>query len=838
MTKVLFTILLTFFVIVPGLFAQTSAREAAPSASPLPAATGGVGIGEAEKTTIESNKSRYVSKTEAARIPRFDSAPIIDGKLNDAIWQTAAIFGDFLQTNPGDNVAPKYLSEAMIGYDSKNLYIAFRAVQDKNQIRATVARRDNTFSDDYFNVYLDTFNDQRQAYVFGFNPLGIQTDGIYTEGRGNDFSVDLVFESKGIINDEGYSIEVAIPFKSLRYEAGKNKLWGILINRAVQYNNGETDSWMPRNRNISGSLNQAGHITGLEGIETTRQLEINPSLTLSESGRRSRYTFDGNPAGRYVNDPIKADLGFTAKFGLTPTITLDFAYNPDFAQVEADAPVVTANQRFPINSPEKRPFFLERIDIFRTRMNVIQTRAIVDPDFAAKITGRKGKNTFGLLYASDNAPGNYSIDEREGLRICQQRRLANPNVVCGIERFVDKNADIAVLRLKRDVGRQHNVGFFATTYNFPDRHNNTYGFDGRFRFDQKTTAEFQLIGTNSRRNFYDPDLNKTLYRTGNGFGYSYLVERAGRNLYMEIDGVGRTRDYRADVGFSPRINTNLHHFSVRYETDRQPKSRIIFKRIFTEAGINHDWLGRTQKWSSNTQGMLALQRQTYIGGGVEIGYERVFEEEFGAKRKPNRPGAFFGADPERSADNREFYAFIETTPNKKIFASATFSYTFGQLDFDLGAGPALRRVSPAALLNPNNPFDPGAGDQLTVQSSFRYQPTRAFQTQLDYTKTRLVRDDTGLTAFDDNIFSSRSIYQFSRNTFARLRLDYSTLSTRLRPQFILGWTPNPGTALYAGYNDDYSRSGYNPFTGAFEPGFRGNGRTFFIKASYLFRKSF
>jgi hypothetical protein len=425
------------------------------------------------------------------------------------------------------------------------------------------------------------------------------------------------------------------------------------------------------------------------------------------------------------------------------------------------------------------------------------------------------------------------------LRRCQQTRLVNLGAVCGIERFVDKNAEIGILRLKRDVGRQHNVGFFATTYHFPDRHNNTYGFDGRFRFDQKTTAEFQLIGTNSRRNFYDADLNKTLYRTGNGFGYSYFVERAGRNLYMQVDGVGRTKDYRADVGFSPRVNTNLHHFSVRYETDRKPKEAIIFKRIFTEAGINHDWLGRTQRWTSNTQAMLALQRQTYVGGGVQIGYERVFEEEFGAKRKPNRPGAFFGADPERSADNREAYVFIETTPNKKFFLNAELSYFFGQLDFDLGAGPRFPRVSPAALqFGQNAPLDPGAGNQLRIQSSLRYQPTSSFQTQINYTKTRLVRNDTGLVAFDDNVFSSRSTYQFSRNTFARLRIDYSTLSARLRPQFILGWTPNPGTALYAGYNDDYSLSGYNPFTGAYEPGFRGNGRTFFIKASYLFRKSF
>ena len=156
----------------------------------------------------------------------------------------------------------------------------------------------------------------------------------------------------------------------------------------------------------------------------------------------------------------------------------------------------------------------------------------------------------------------------------------------------------------------------------------------------------------------------------------------------------------------------------------------------------------------------------------------------------------------------------------------------------MGNGPDFPRVSRAALQNPNNAIDPGQGTQLYIESNFRYQPTNALQVQLDYTKTRLVRDDTKLTAFDDNIFSLRSTYQFTRNTFARMRLDYSTLNKHIRPQIVVGWTPTPGTAIYGGYNDDMSYNGYNQFTGQFEPGLRGNGRTFFIKASYLFRKSF
>jgi len=783
---------------------------------------------------------RYMVKDAPARIPRFDAPPLIDGQLNEAIWQNAAVFGDFVQINPGDNVKPTHPTEFMMGYDAKHLYMAFRIKQDRNTVRATVARRDNIFNDDYVLVHLDTFNDQRQAYLLFFNPLGIQADGTFTEGRGEDYSLDIVMESKGVLTEDGFTIEVAIPFKSLRYEAGKNKQWGFHINRRVKYNNNEYNSWMPQNRSISGWLNQAGHITGLEDISTTRQLEINPSFTVSESGRRTRYTFDGNPAGRYVNDGIKADFGMTAKFSLTPTITLDFAYNPDFAQVEADAPVTTANQRFPIFFSEKRPFFLERIDIFNTRMNVVNTRAIVDPDIALKLTGRRGKNTFGVLYASDNAPGNYSLDEREGLLGCQQIRLTTPNAnnVCGIERFVNKNADIGILRLKRDIGRQHNLGFFATTYNFPDRHNNTVGFDGRFRLSPKIVSEFQILGTNSRRLFYDPNINSNVFRTGNGFGYSYSIDRSDRNLFVTFNGVGRTRDYRADVGFTPRTNTNQHRSFIQYQTDRDAKKSIIFKRLNNDSVISHDWLGRTQNWQTNTQGMLALQKQTFVGGGIEFGYERVFEEEFGARRTALNPfqGRFFGNDSERSSHRKEIYGFIETSPVKQIFALFVLSYSKGNLDYDLGAGP-YQRVSPAALAG-SSKIDPGAGNQFYLESSLRYQPTTAWQAQFNYTRTRLVRQDTDRVAFDDNIFSLRSTYQFTRDIFARLRLDYSNISTRIRPQFVVGWTPSPGTAIYAGYNDDINYNGFNPYTRQPEPGFRGNGRSFFIKASYLFKKSF
>jgi hypothetical protein len=324
---------------------------------------------------------------------------------------------------------------------------------------------------------------------------------------------------------------------------------------------------------------------------------------------------------------------------------------------------------------------------------------------------------------------------------------------------------------------------------------------------------------------------------------------------MNFLAMGRSRDYRADVGFTNRVDTNYFGSYIQYETDRDAKKAIVSKRVWNETNISFDWKGRSQYFITNTRGQLALQRQTYIGANYQGGFERVYENEFGAIRTATRPtGAFFGPSSERGAKFNAVQGFIETNPTKQLFLFLFMDHTWGIMEYDFGAGPEFPRVSRAFVdyqeqctadpkTCPTLPvpgLDPGPGNQLLLESTVRYQPTTAFQTQLNYTKRRMVRHDTGRVAFDENLFSSRSTYQFTRDIFARLRVDYSNINKRIRPQFVFGWTPSPGTAIYAGYNDDIGYNGYNPFLRPFvqEPGFRSNGRTFFIKASYLFKKSF
>ncbi|KAF0249951.1 MAG: hypothetical protein FD167_661 [bacterium] len=761
-------------------------------------------------------------KAQPAKIVWFESAPVIDGKFDD-VWKSGATFKDFYQRRPAENIAPSKPTEVFMGYDAKHLYIAFYAYDEPDKVRSTIAKRDNVFSDDYVGVILDTFNDERKAYEFFFNPVGVQADAILTEGAGEDFSVDVVMESKGGLVDNGYLVEVSIPFKSLRYHAGKDKPWGIQLLRGIQRFNEEQDSWTPISRDRSDFLAQSGKVVGFENISTEKTLEIIPTMTFSETGKRVPTV---NGVGRFVNSAPEFEPGINLKLSLSSNLTFDATIKPDFAQVEADSTVIRANQRFPIFFPEKRPFFLEGIDIFQTPIRIINTRTIVEPDYAAKLTGKQGKNTFGILLASDNAPGNFSKEERDDLELRPQ-----------ITKFLDKNAYVGILRLKRDIGQGSSFGFLGTTRSFIERHNSTFGFDGKARLNPKTIISFQLTGTTSRGFFFDPEQNTSFYRTGNGLAYFINLDYTGRNFGYFVESFGRTKDFRADVGFTRRINTNETNGFIRFSSSPKAKGLILSKRFVNFSQITYDFQGRSQGVFNSMELRLNLARSSFFGADFQMGYERLLEEEFGAKRTATQAGAFLRG-PERSTGFRQFNTFFETTPSKKYFLFGEINYSNAAFDLDFGAGPRFPRVSKNALIDPSVALDPGTGRALTINASASYQPTDALRLSLNYTKSRLTRKDTNRVAFDDNIFSFRSTYQFTRFISFRSRIDYDTLATNVRGQLLLGWTPNPGTSLFVGYNDDLNYKGFSPFTGQSEPGFRRNGRTFFIKMSYLIRVGF
>lgn len=844
------TILILFAVISLGVYVAaqtTNGTGPGISTDANSSATGG-------KVVIPPEKSKPIN------ISKTISPPVIDGRIDEDVWKQAAVFKDFYQTGPGYNTAPSKPTEVYVMYDEYNLYVAFKCWDEKDKIRATIAKRDNVFGEDNVRIWLDTYNDQRRAYVLGFNPLGIQQDGIFTEGSGADFSVDIVMESKGVIEDWGWSVEVKIPFKSIRYTAGKGKLWGFNAARNIDRFNDEFDQWLPDDREVSGFLIKHGKISGLEDVKYERTLELVPSVTLSETG--SRVQANEVAAGRFVNQSIKKQIGVTLKYTLTPSITLDAAINPDFAEIEADAPVVTANQRFPIFFEEKRPFFLEGVDIFRSPLQVFYSRNIVDPDFAIKLTGKSGRNSFGLLAASDNAPGNYSEHERTLNAQCLARQRLDPRVQCSRDEFLDKNSMFGVLRFKRDFGKENNLGFFTTYRGFPEQKNLLSGFDGRIKWNPRTTSQFQVVGTMSRRCFFDAEFEPTLnlqqaasnrsicgtgsynttlpindpsllnvgstynrYRNGNGIGYYFNLDYSAETHGWFFEVGGKSKLYRADSGFTRRTNTNNAFFFNRVSTKSDSKKKIIRAQWNQMAGVDYDWTGRLTSFNVETNGSLSMKRNTFINAAVGISYEKIFEEEFGLKRSPTRPlGTFLGL-PTRST-HQQFVSFnFDQTPNKRL------SYGF--------FGGMIRNAFDFFYFDPVTGLqNPGPGSQRDASIYLTVKPIDPLSFSISYNKSRLTRNDNKLRSYDSDIVSVRSTYYFTRFIFTRFRLDYDGTSKRYAGQAIVGWTPSPGTAFYAGYNDTLYRNSNNPYTGNFEPGFVRDSRTFFIRASYLFRKSF
>jgi len=734
-------------------------------------------------------------------IPKILEAPVIDGKLDEEIWKQAAVFKDFQRVFAGEHNVPSKPTEAYVAYDEKYLYVAFKCWDERDKIRATVTQRDNVFAEDNVRIFLDTYNDQRRAYLLAFNPLGIQQDGNFTEGQGGDYTVDILMESKGLIEDWGWAVEVKIPFKSLRYTAGKGKLWGFNAARLIHRFNNEYNSWSPLPQNIPGYLNKIGAISGLDEIKNEQTIEIIPTLTFKETGQRTSPTEFSNP-------PIKTDFGFTAKYNITPNITLDAAYNPDFADTEADAPVVEANQRFPIFFEEKRPFFLEGAEIFKTPIQAVYTRQVENPVVALKLTGKVGKNSFGIFGAVDEPLGNQNKNK----------------------------AYIGVVRLKRDFGRDSNIGFVATNYNFPNQHNTVGGFDVNWRINANTKFIGQVLGSTSRDSFYDPNNNRTTYRTGNGVSFDYDYSHIKQNYSWGFFGNGATRDFRTQLGFTQRTNTIENGFFVTLKAADKPQNFIIAKNLNTNFSVRNDFRGRFQGWKEEAFANFGIRGNLNLEFGVLFGRDTIYEDEFGARRSPTQSGRFFG-EAQRSAFNGGFSASLNKTFSKRFSLDSSFGLNFNTFDFDFGAGRKFPRVSPAAAaFGQNAPLDPGTGNGFDFNLKATITPIDKFRFSLGYNKSRLTRNDTDRIAFDSNIFSFRSIYQFSDFVSLKARLDYNTLTGRIFGQYTFGWTPSPGKAFYVGFSDNYNYKGFA--FGEPHPNLLQLNRTFFVKMSYLFRKSF
>jgi len=337
----------------------------------------------------------------------------IDGRLDEAAWAAAPLLHGFTQFEPLEGVPATQRTEVRVLVSDDALYLAVEAWDDEaGGIRATLAKRDSYGrSDDYVRFVLDTFDDQRRAFVFQVNPFGIQGDGLWVEGAGGrggpvDWNPDFVWESSGQVLQDRYVVELKIPFKSLRFPAQPLQDWGFQVVRRIQ-RNGYEASWAPLTSDRANQLAQSGRLVGLRDLDPGLFLEVNPVLTASRAGSLDAESL------RFQSGPVTGDFGLNLTYGLTSNLTLDGTYNPDFSQVEADAGQITVNERFAVFLPEKRPFFLEGTDVFSMPMRLVYTRSIANPVGLPSCRARSGTSAWPTSARSDQGLGGRAGSHRE-----------------------------------------------------------------------------------------------------------------------------------------------------------------------------------------------------------------------------------------------------------------------------------------------------------------------------------------------------------------------------------------------------------------------------------------
>ena len=430
----------------------------------------------------------------------------------------------FSQRNPHDGEDVSEPTDAYLGYDQKNLYVVFVCFDNPRQVRARMSRREDVYDDDQVEIILDTFHDRRRAYAFQTTPLGVQWDAIWTEASREeetsahfDTSFDTVWDSRGKVTSRGFVVWMAIPFKSLRFPATKQQEWGIILYRGITRKT-EDSFWPHISYKVEGRLGQAATLYGIEGISPGHSVELIPYGLMR--GYRALDTRDStNPY--FQKATAQGQPGMDAKFVIHDHFVVDMTANPDFSQVESEDPQITVNQRYAVYFPEKRPFFLENEDFFRTPLDLFFTRSIGDPSAGIRLTGKDGPYSVGLMATDDRSPG-----------------LAVPDY----NQYSGMRSYFTIARVSRDIFRQSSVGALYTDWECPTtgEFNRIGGVDTHLKLNPNWTLDGQAVVTSSNLSL-SCEANLYPFSSGNRGNNNYYAGPAEK-LELHRDGLHLTYD--------------------------------------------------------------------------------------------------------------------------------------------------------------------------------------------------------------------------------------------------------------------------------------------------------
>jgi hypothetical protein len=500
------------------------------------------------------------------KIARAAGPITIDGDLSDPGWQGATRVDTWYETNPGDNVPPPVKNVAYLTFDDKYLYAGFEFEDPHPElIRAPFGDRDNVPSyTDYAGIIIDPRHDGRTGLLLLANPNGIQYDAVSDDTNGNeDSSPDFFWDSVGRVTKTGWTLEMRVPFSSLRYPKAPVQTWGILLyrNHPREFRRQYFSARLPRDENCF--ICHSNPLSGLEGLPSGGHLVVAPYGTAKEEGVPRR----GLLGNELVNKPVNVKAGVDAKWTPNENTALDATFNPDFSQVESDVAQISANERFALFYPEKRPFFLEGIELFSTPIQAVYTRTITSPRWGVRATGKFDTTGYTALVASDRGGGSVILPGPNGSDFADQ----------------EFKSTVAIGRLRHELGRSF-VSVLATDREVSGGgHNRVVGPDFQWRPTASDSLTGQLLFS-STRTPERPDLaaewdGRSFTSHAADVWFSHNTTKW--DVYDEYKDFGN--GFRADDGFVPQVGFRENYF----ETGWTLRPTGAFTRVRTSAIVDY-----------------------------------------------------------------------------------------------------------------------------------------------------------------------------------------------------------------------------------------------------------
>ena len=671
------------------------------------------------------------------------NAPIIDGVIEKDEWLNATEYELELEVSPARNAPALLKTFAKIKHDDENLYVAFRAFADKDEIRATIRSRDTGWLEDYVGVVIDTFGDDRYAIALGVNALGSQLDLKQTPGdRDEDTSWNILFFAETSFTDYGYSAEFKIPFAELRYPDEEVQEWSIGFVRK---------SFEPGTQTIFADFTvyaqdqcffcATDEVYVIQDLEETNRNYVYPYITVNQKADRPVDNL------KYQNPDY--EIGVSGLLDLDENNTIEYTINPDFSQVEADAAQILVNETFAVSLEERRTFFLEGTDLLDTDLDSVYTRSINNPLNAIKFINQSDKTSSLFMRAQDTD---------------------SPYLAGGLYQSYSGNAgksEVSILRSVRNYENQSNIGLLLTNRDYHrGGHGRLVEVDANIRFQELYRLQLDFAKSYTQEsddNFLETEdsLNGITYAMdgenfrGDAKNIRFVREGDGNTWGARLEDI--SPNYRADVGFVRQTGFK----QLNFWHSRQYRSNNFFRLMSPR--------------------IILRERSDYEGNQISDMMEIGARFETSINLRGNIERKIFKKEQFKD------YLFNEDQVRDSLWLGYSPSETWGiNLNADYGDRIAYNEDIPVI------------GDQANYTLFLALRPTDNLSIFLNKRKIQLKDKLSGEDFYNGSVDRITTNYSFSNDLSFKVNIESNDFSDDYYLETLFKWSPDPYTIFYAG----------------------------------------